>query len=627
MIFASCGRVSPPDARRALEVHRRLRTALWLCERLIRHGSWAYNPGRRINNATLNQPSTRVRPPLFLPCILLLGVLAFAPRPLQAQDVLQPTHGAIRFGDDRRWSAPHLAGDDAPPWQRLPIYALPDTQAVFWLRTRVTIEAAPDSLATPGLFISILAAYEVYWDGVLIGRSGRVGTGRRTERPGPVDARFAIPDSLFSPGTHTLALRLSTFHLPESITAYLYGLAVGDYDDLAQATLASTLLPLFFLGGFFIIGLYYGVLYVLDRRRTALLLFSLLCFAVCGLLVAESWRWAVGYTYDRHLARLLAVAGLTAAIGVLLPSFFVVQFRPPRPRLLLGGLVALLALSLLAPGYDGKSYFMFWSMLGVSAYVTGRALLQRERGGALAFGGVLACLLALLLTGHRFLDAYFFPAFSVLVVCMLSALGLQMREQRRQHEAARLTAARLEIELLKKHLQPHFLMNTLTSAMGWLEEHPQTGARFIEALAEELHLLADISGERLIPMAQELALCRTHLELMGYRRDVRFHLRTHGIDENARVPPALFHTLIENGITHNVYHGDAVTFHLREEHRDGVRRYRFETPLEGTPAPAGAEGTGLRYVRARLDESFGERWSLVSEPRDGAWHTTIEIPA
>ena len=37
------------------------------------------------------------------------------------------------------------------------------------------------------------------------------------------------------------------------------------------------------------------------------------------------------------------------------------------------------------------------------------------------------------------------------------------------------------------------------------------------------------------------------------------------------------------------------------------------------------EGTGLRYIKARLEESFPGAWSLTGEPVAAGWRTTIEI--
>jgi hypothetical protein len=40
--------------------------------------------------------------------------------------------------------------------------------------------------------------------------------------------------------------------------------------------------------------------------------------------------------------------------------------------------------------------------------------------------------------------------------------------------------------------------------------------------------------------------------------------------------------------------------------------------------PAGG-GTGLRYVKARLEESFAGRWSVESNEVEDGWRTIVEI--
>ena len=211
------------------------------------------------------------------------------------------------------------------------------------------------------------------------------------------------------------------------------------------------------------------------------------------------------------------------------------------------------------------------------------------------------------------------------MIALLASLGLQMREQRRQREDAQLAAARLEIELLKKHLQPHFLMNTLTAAMEWMEEQPDVGVRFIEALADELRLLVNVSDQTRIPLATELDLCRRHLEVMGYRQDRTFQLHVESVDPEAPVPPAVFHTLLENALTHNRYTEPTVCFRLESESLHDGWRYTLRAPRNGHAPASDREGTGLRYVKARLRESFGDAWSLTSTPRNGTWTTVIEL--
>ena len=530
------------------------------------------------------------------------------------------TTARYRIGDDARWAAPSW---DDRGWDTSTLYVPPDTAAVLWLRVGVEVGAV-DAL---GVGVSAVAAREVYWDGVLVGRSGRVGTDRATERPGPIDALFPIPDALAAPGPHVLAVRMSTFRRPAGVRYYIQSVSVGDLRALAAAPLRAAGLGLVFLGGFVLVGLYYGVLWATDRRRTAVGLTALLCLAVAALIVAESWRVVVGYDYSLHLARLWAVTALTCAVGWLLLAVVVVQVGVPR------GWAVLLAVALgvglavvVSEGYDGKAYVVFFLSLAAALLVTLWGAVRRRSGAGWALAGVVVCLGTLAATGFRFMDGAFFPAFGLLTAGMLAGLGLQARDERRRHAASRAQAARLEAELLKKHLQPHFLLNTLTTIVEWVETDPATGARALEALADELRALAEVSGERTIPMARELALCRAHLAVMGFRRDVAFALDADGVDPAAPVPPAVLHTLVENAVTHNAYGPGAVQLALTEEQTGGRRRLVLRAPLAGEPRE-GREGGGLRYVRARLEEAFPGRWALRSGAEQGRWVTTLDLPA
>ncbi|MEO0557699.1 MAG: histidine kinase [Bacteroidota bacterium] len=527
----------------------------------------------------------------------------------------------VAIGDDARWAQPDWDDSD---WQERPLYEPPDTAAVLWVRHRIHI----DTIQAAGLGVSAVAARDVYWDGVLVGRSGTVGTSPESEVPGPIDTLIPIPDSLAAPGEHLLAIRLSTFRRHPSIGGYIQGVWAGTLPQMVSRPLRSIALPLVFLGGFVLIALYYGVLYLSNRERTPFLLTALLCFAVAALLVTESWRAWVGYPYDLHILRLGTVTGLTCLVGFLLVAVFVAQYRVPYRRIVLGALAGGIGLALFAPGgWDYKAYAVFAISIPTALGVTAWAVRDRQPGAGWAVAGVAVCLGALLVAGLRFMDGAFFPAFGVLMAGLLASLGLQTREARRQHEATLAEAARLEAELLKKHLQPHFLMNALTSVMEWVETDPKTGNRALAALADELRALSDISQERLISMDRELALCRAHLEVMSFRREVDVSLRTEGVELAAPIPPAVIHTLVENAITHNAYASGTVELLLREEQTDAGRRLTLRAPLASSPQMPVREGGGLRYVRARLEESFPGQWSLSSGAEEEAWVTQINLPA
>jgi LytS/YehU family sensor histidine kinase len=185
----------------------------------------------------------------------------------------------------------------------------------------------------------------------------------------------------------------------------------------------------------------------------------------------------------------------------------------------------------------------------------------------------------------------------------------------------------MEIELLKKNMQPHFLLNTLTALSEVVEQSPREAVRLIDDLAEEFRTVARVSAEKLIPLVQELDLCRAHLRVMSVRTGHAWSLEAPGVDDAALVPPAVFLTLIENGFAHQRATGEAAAFRLTMDRpADGGTRYVFVSPgAVQTDSTRPAGGTGLRYVKARLEESFPGRWSLRGEPVASGWQTVIEI--
>jgi LytS/YehU family sensor histidine kinase len=228
------------------------------------------------------------------------------------------------------------------------------------------------------------------------------------------------------------------------------------------------------------------------------------------------------------------------------------------------------------------------------------------------------------------------------MVGFVTALTLQLRDDRRAARQAQLTAARLEVELLKKNIQPHFLLNTLATIQEVIEQEPKTAMALVDALASEFRILNRMSGEKLVELGHELELCRAHLHVMSLRKGAGCTLNVVGVDERALMPPALFLTLIENGLTHLLPRDGKLEFTLRAEYRGAVARYAFvaegvrqpnaalalaaEFPREAvTAASQTKEGTGLRYIKARLEESFTGAWALTAGPVPEGWETIIEI--
>lgn len=221
-----------------------------------------------------------------------------------------------------------------------------------------------------------------------------------------------------------------------------------------------------------------------------------------------------------------------------------------------------------------------------------------------------------------------FAGFSLILLGMFYLLSLRIKEQRLAYENSLVQSTRLRLELLKKNIQPHFLMNTLTSLIDWIEESPKKGVLFIEALANEFDIFNQIENKKLIPINQEIALCRSHLEIMEYRKEINYTWQEEGIDIEQKIPPGVFHTLLENGITHSLpLENNSIQFKLIFESRSDYKCYTFltfATPVK-QEVNTKKEGTGIKYIKARLTESYQKQWEFTSEPVNHGWKNTIKI--
>ena len=577
--------------------------------------------------------------------VILLGLTVAGRAQYPPGQVPPLVETRLKHGDDPRYAQPDWDDRDWELRASPPGYAggmLPGRTGVYWVRFR--LERSPRSGPRPVLlpylwprdepdspincvFISAVFAYEFYWDGRRLGRNGVVGTSRATEVVGPLDNYIMIPEELRGPGPHVVAMRMSSYHYDFPSPNFTLYLAPENYVARLLYETRQSQVPLSVAGAALLAAVICGALYgFVDRRRT-LLWCSALGLTVAAFYLAIAWRWVHPDTYAWLVPRYQLITVLMTLIALLLPWLLLEQFAVPHRRWWLLALVPALVAAWLGPNYAwDKTLWMCRAMLLFSLGVTGWAVWRRRLGARLALVGVLVGLGDARPENRSFLGPSFILAFGGTGVGVLTAIGAQVQADRRRARAATLTTARLEIELLKKNIQPHFLLNTLTTIMEVIEQEPKSAVAMIEALSGEFRILARVAGERLIPLGQEIELCRAHLRIMSLRRGVECSLTTSGVEAAAPVPPALFHTLVEGGVTHQIPREGKLEFILLATHEPDLLRYTLTVLGDNPPARGPVrDGTGLRYVKARLEESFAGRWTLSAGPVAEGWRTVIEI--
>ena len=524
-----------------------------------------------------------------------------------------------KLGDEPAWASQEWNDQD---WEQY-IALVPNGQ-VFWNRTRIDILKRPEPLHPYGLQLEVYGEYEVFWDGVLIGKNGNPGQEAALPPEGKLWVTYSIPTHLTAPGEHVLAIRSSLYYFPDHVG--IFDLDIDYYDALLTEQLIETSYLHIFAGIFLIASCYYLFLFLSDRKAYPMLVFSICCFLFFSLTMTHFVRITVPIHYSLHVVRFEIISLLMFGISFLIPLYFSLQFPFPRRNVFLGTHAGVLLFLYFYKHhiFHFISYNMALSMWAFCFGIALYAVSQKAKGARLVLMALLLCILLRYITSF---SVSLFIGFSLILLSMFYILSLRMKAQQLAYKNSLVESTRLRLELLKKNIQPHFLMNTLTSLIDWVEEEPKKGVLFIEALAKEFDILNQIESQALIPITQEIALCRTHLEIMTYRKEVNYSLEESGIDASQKIPPAILHTLLENGITHSLpLEDNSIRFQLIYEASHDEICYTFLTFGRRVRHEAKAkEGTGLSYIKARLTESYQSNWSLASEPTDHGWKNIIKI--
>ncbi len=213
-------------------------------------------------------------------------------------------------------------------------------------------------------------------------------------------------------------------------------------------------------------------------------------------------------------------------------------------------------------------------------------------------------------------------AAGLLLSSMLLA-GLYWRAKARAPAA---TTARLAE--LQSRIRPHFLFNTLNSAIALVRAEPLKAEAMLEDLSELFRsALADPAES--VTLAQEIALAQRYLAIeeirFGERLQVIWNLDPHA--SQARLPPLLLQPLVENAIRHGVEpSATGAQLNISTMRRGSTVVVKVTNT---TPAGVGARGHGLALanVRERLLLLHDVQARFQTVFKGGVFQVRLEIPA
>jgi len=258
-----------------------------------------------------------------------------------------------------------------------------------------------------------------------------------------------------------------------------------------------------------------------------------------------------------------------------------------------------------------------------------RVLERMPAAAQQAFGIALGAAVAVF--GYELVDvigfasepAWYASAFTgaLLAAALVTALALRARARTPADTAARLSQ-------LQARIRPHFLFNTLNSAIALVREDPARAETILHDLSDLFRHALMEPGEA-VTLAGEIELARRYLEIEQVRFGDRLQVEW-SIDPDAgdaRVPPLLLQPLVENAVKHGVEPSETGAQVKVTTQRRGA--WVVIKVTNTVPAGEGAPGHGLAQenVRERLSLLHDVQCQFQAMLKDGVYQVRMEVPA
>jgi two-component system, LytTR family, sensor histidine kinase AlgZ len=197
---------------------------------------------------------------------------------------------------------------------------------------------------------------------------------------------------------------------------------------------------------------------------------------------------------------------------------------------------------------------------------------------------------------------------------------------RAQQRAPAGAAARLSE--LQARIRPHFLFNTLNSAVALVRQQPARAEAMLEDLSELFRSALADAGES-VALEQELELAQRYLAIEQVRFGSRLRL-TWDIDPRslgAQLPPLILQPLVENAVLHGVEpSASGAEIKISTQRRGSTVVIKITNTAPGGQGQAG-NGLALKNAQERLALLHDVQCSFRCTWEGGVYQVRIEVPA
>ncbi|MCE3007272.1 MAG: histidine kinase [Bacteroidetes bacterium] len=182
---------------------------------------------------------------------------------------------------------------------------------------------------------------------------------------------------------------------------------------------------------------------------------------------------------------------------------------------------------------------------------------------------------------------------------------------------------------LRSQINPHFLFNTLNTISDLVHSSPNLAEQAIEKLAFIFRYTLRVSGANFVPLAEELSLVRSYLDIEQIRFGSRLSTRIE-VEEAAQqveIPAFVLQTLVENCIKHGIAKQvEQGRIEITARYSAGQLVCTVYDNGPGIQAERIEKGTGLRNIIARMRNLYPQGQQLTFDNTGAGTLVTLKIP-
>ncbi|MGB7181226.1 MAG: histidine kinase, partial [Burkholderiaceae bacterium] len=184
------------------------------------------------------------------------------------------------------------------------------------------------------------------------------------------------------------------------------------------------------------------------------------------------------------------------------------------------------------------------------------------------------------------------------------------------------------LQALQARIRPHFLFNSLNTVLGLMRSNPRQAETTLENLSDLFRVFMKDSRE-LVPLDEEVLLCKEYLSIEKLRLDTRLEVAWHIEDMpgDALLPSLLLQPLIENAVHHGIEpRSETGLIDITiAKHGERIRADIVNPIAESAPTKKGNQ-MALSNIRERLSLTFDVEGHLVTTTEDGLFRATVTFP-